>query len=89
MSDQREITIPCEACGRPLGRVETFAEGRTTFDVYQCAESPCARKAVVIYEPPGGLLDEEVTFIEREIARHGAFFPGDYTGGHRFDRFRR
>lgn len=82
------LVIPCQGCGGTLARVERVEEGKTRFDLYQCADDSCRRKVAVIFEPVGGLAAEESTYIQREIARRGAFFPADYgsSGGRGFGR---
>lgn len=75
-----EVPIPCPQCGDPLARVEEMRENGVVVDLYKCQLEDCGRKAVVIYEPSGGYGEDQQTFIQREIARRGAFFPSDYTG---------
>lgn len=64
-------------------RVEVVAQSEQgpPLDCYQCPDDTCKRKAIVVFEPSGGLSEKEATFVEREIARRGAFFPSDTTGG--------
>lgn len=70
--------ITCPACHLQMERIETFREDRIAFDAYKCPEPTCAKNVGVIFEPDGGFNEEERSFIEREIARRGAFFPSDY-----------
>ena len=78
------IPLPCVACQRQMERIKTVEKddkGRPLhIEMYQCADEACARKAVLMYEPLGGLAEDQRSFVEREIARSGSFFPSDYTG---------
>lgn len=87
MSDP--LRIPCPACTEPMARVEVVDEPRVKLDTYRCNREACGRKAVVVFEPEGGLSEPEQSFVEREIARRGAFFPSDFTGSHGTGRFGR
>lgn len=75
------LSIPCLNCGGTMVRTEEFTENRVQFDIYQCPNEECARKVCVIFEPAGGLEPEEVPFLQREVARRGAFFPSDAGRG--------
>lgn len=79
MSDP--LTIPCHVCGRVMQRIEEFREDRAAFDLYQCQQASCGRKTSIVFEPEGGPTPDERSFVEREVARRGAFFPSDYTRG--------
>lgn len=52
--------------------------GAARVEAYACE---CGRKAVVMFEHKGGLTEDEQGWVEREVARRGSFFPGDYGGG--------
>lgn len=82
-----DIKLPCPACGVDLqksGEIKEDEQGRPlAIELYQCVDASCGRKAVLMFEPKGGLSADQRGFVEREIARHGAFFPSDYTGSHR------
>lgn len=48
----------------------------------KCATPQCAGgRVAVIFEMHGANARPEEGFVEREVARRGAFFPSDYTGG--------
>ena len=81
MSDAAPLAIACQGCGLALARVEMVDEGRVRFDLYRCSDPACARKVAVLFEPVGGLAPEEESFVKREIARRGAFFPSDLNQG--------
>ena len=49
-------------------------------DLYACAQG-CSGKFAVIFELDGAYVQPEPGFVEREVARRGAFFPADYAGG--------
>jgi hypothetical protein len=77
------LEIPCPAgCATVLERVmdETESAKGPRIEVYRCPDTACARKVAVIYEPGGGLSQDQRTWVEREVARTGAFFPQDYPG---------
>lgn len=84
-------TLTCPACGSDMRllREQESPEGLASgvkMETHQCPADHCGRKAVVVYEPASGHSAESATWVEKEIARTGAFFPGDYTG--RSQRFR-
>lgn len=75
-------TITCIRCGDVLtqkDRVQSPGDG-PTIEMYECMRENCGRRAAVIFEPEGGLTDDQQSWVETEIARRGSFFPGDYTG---------
>jgi hypothetical protein len=82
--------LACIACKGPMvAREEVPYPGQgPKLEVYECADEACHRKAVILFEPGGGLSDEERGWVEREVARRGAFFPSDFRGpqGSRFGR---
>ena len=81
------VPIPCQGCGaEAIERVEQLRENGVVVDLYKCGNEECGRKAVIIYEPTGGYSEDQQTFIQKEVARRGAFFPSDFTGGNRFRR---
>jgi hypothetical protein len=79
--------IVCPACGGAMlleGQPIVPPKGKgPTVEMYQCEGEMCQRRAALIFEPEGGLTDEDRSWVEREVARRGAFFPADYTGGSR------
>lgn len=55
-------------------------------EFYRCGKVECGRKAVVIYEPATGMDHDTRSWVDKEIARRGAFFPGDYVGRGKYGR---
>ena len=83
MSDAPALS--CPSCGlmMVLTGTERGESGRPLLvHLYQCADVDCARRGAVFFEPAtgGAVTAEEKTWVERVIARHGAFFPSDHTG---------
>ena len=80
------LAVMCHACSATMALVlevpnpEGMADG-VRIEVYQCSADGCGRKVDVIYEPVTGLTEPEKTWVEREVARTGAFFPSDYRPG--------
>ncbi len=82
--ESAEITLRCPACGAQMLRREVVTqENGPRIELYKCEDNQCARKAALMYEPGGGLTEEGKSFVEREVARMGAFFPHEYTGSRR------
>lgn len=78
--DYRDADIACPACGSGMARRETVSQDNgPRIELYQCSGG-CGRKAALIHEPGGGLTEDQKSFVEREVARLGAFFPADYLG---------
>lgn len=70
----------CLRCGQEMQGNEKVNHpgGSCRIEVYAC---PCGRKAVIMFELAGGLSVEEDDWVQREVARRGAFFPSDFSGG--------
>lgn len=87
VDEYREVVITCPSCFGAMSRREVVEQPSGVpgprIELYQCVDAECARKAALMYEPGGGLTEDQKTFVEREVARLGAFFPSDYTGPHR------
>jgi hypothetical protein len=83
MAGGNELALPCHGCGAAMRRVMQVEETPKgpAIDVYQCETDGCKLKIDVIYEPAGGLSEAQKTWLEREVARTGAFFPADYRSG--------
>ena len=80
MTDLPQLTIICPACHQPYTRsevVEQSAEG-PRIEFYRC-ETCVAGKLAVLFELDAAHAPPAPGFVEREIARHGAFFPS--SGG--------
>lgn len=83
-----ESAVRCRGCREFMKASETVAppdagEGVTgpVIEVYVCETESCQLRAAILFEPQGGLTDEQRSFVEREVGRRGAFFPSDLTGG--------
>lgn len=75
-----EVQIACQSCGTPIVRIEEMRENGVVVDLYKCQVADCGRKVVIVFEPEGGYSEDQQGFVQREIARRGAFFPSDYVG---------
>ncbi len=84
-----DSVINCLRCGQPCACTEVIEhpQGKKGPQVEMYACEACGAKAGVFFEPLGGSDEEAATFVEREIARRGAFFPTDFTGGSGFRRW--
>lgn len=86
MDSPKPRRIECDKCGAMLERVAEVpvSERNPRMEIYQCKAEGCIpTKIALIFEPERALSAEQKTFVERELARHGAFFPHDYTGSRR------
>jgi hypothetical protein len=75
----------CKTCGDPLTALpDQTAQGPDNgplLDVFECTR--CQIKSVLITEPVGGITAKQESWVEREVAARGSFFPQDYRpGGH-------
>lgn len=79
-----ESAVQCIRCGDTMGLQETVQQPKgATIEVYACAREECQLRAVVIFEIHGGLSPEQQSWVEKEVARRGSFFPMDFTGSGR------
>lgn len=78
--------MTCRRCGTDMVVETEIRDNNAEVDIFVCQNASCVARVAVIWEPEGGYTEAQQTWIEREIARHGAFFPTDYTGR---DRLRR
>jgi hypothetical protein len=71
--------VICKHCGDAMTMQETVVAPNQgpTIEMYLCARDD--RKAAVVYEPEGGLDEQAQSWVEREIARRGSFFPSDFS----------
>lgn len=81
-----ESVVRCRACGTEMRAEDVVTPPKGSgpvIEMFQCPDEECARRAAVIFEPAGGMSDDERSFVEREVARRGAFFPSDFgsSGG--------
>jgi hypothetical protein len=76
-------SVICNRCGEMslIQEVIEHPKGRQgpQVEVYQC--QACKARQSLICEPVGGLDDEQLSWVEREVERRGSFFPSDYGGG--------
>lgn len=63
-----------------MRRVEDSAgEGTLHLEFYQCGGNACGMKVALWYEVTGaGVSAEQMSFVERQVMKYGAFFPADY-----------
>lgn len=80
-----ESAVHCRRCGVPCALTEVVEHPSghkgPVVEFYACQQEGCGRRAAVTFEPDGGLDAEQATWVEREVARRGAFFPADYGVG--------
>lgn len=75
--------LRCPSCKEPMRHVE---EARSPspiegilLDFYRCVGPDCGRKVALWWELTGqGMKPGQQSWVEREVARKGAFFPSDY-----------
>lgn len=74
-------TVLCKHCGTTMVMQETVQAPNhgPLIEMYLCPQEACDRKAGVLYEPEGGLDEAQTSWVDREIARRGSFFPTDWT----------
>ncbi len=80
MSTTTEQLLRCADCGGSMQRVEEVehptAKCRFLW-FFECQQ--CQRRAVLQWEKPdGSLTPEEESWVEREVANRGSWFPSDY-----------
>lgn len=75
-----ESAVRCLNCGGDMRpeEVVTPPKGGPTIEMYECGNDECKRRAALIFEPAGGMGEDDRSFVEREVARRGAFFPSDF-----------
>ena len=79
-----EPDVPPQAihclCRQAMTRAEVVPHpnGAVHLEFYACSSAACGRRAAVLWELRGTLSDEDRTWVEREVARRGYFFPSDY-----------
>lgn len=86
MANEPQQTLLCPHCRtRALAMVEDVRhpDGQLFLQFYACPpadEGGCARRVALWWELSGtGVSGEQQTWVEREVARRGHFFPSDYT----------
>lgn len=78
-----DASIRCSECQAEMSPVEgplTPPKGGPVFHIFECPNDGCKRRAALIFEPIGGMTDDERSWVEREVARRGSFFPSDQHG---------
>lgn len=86
MSDYSGSSVRCRFCQAMLAPTESVPhpQGACHVEFYACE---CGHKAVVMFEVRGMLSAEEQSWVDREVARRGSFFPTDFKqGAGRFGR---
>lgn len=73
--------VVCPTCTVLMRKEETVTPPKSgpVIEVYQCVTETCQRRAAVIFEPAGGMTEDQRSWVEREIARRGSFFPSDVS----------
>lgn len=75
--------ITCRYCAAAgvLGETVTHPAGRhgPVIEFYAC--EACGAQAALQFAPQGGLSADDASWVEREVAARGAFFPADYRAG--------
>lgn len=74
--------VVCLKCGHGMtpGDQVQHPGGGPTIEIYECPN--CRVRAAVMFEPrASGLTSDEQSWVEREVAARGSFFPGDYDPG--------
>ncbi len=77
------LTILCATCHQPLERFDAVdqSEHGPRQDYYQCSRDGCTGgKLAVLFELSGEHAPIEPGFVQREVARRGAFWPSDLAG---------
>jgi hypothetical protein len=73
--------LRCATCGADMTRVDRAPHpgAAIELDFYQCSVLTCGRKVALWWELTGKpLTADEMSWVEREVRRRGAFFPADY-----------
>ena len=87
MTVASESVVHCLRCGGLSARVEVVEhpKGRQgpQVEMYQCEDTTCGAKAALMFEPVGGTDAEAASWVEKEVARRGSFFPSDFSGQRR------
>lgn len=78
-----DSSLTCNNCGDLMKYVTTmtYPDGAgPILEAYECERSECGRKAVLAFQPQGGLTKEHESWVDQELRRTGSFFPSDWTG---------
>lgn len=87
--DVLPLIIACPRCHAPLALFDLLEQTAETprLEFYTCQADGCSPlKFAVYWERGDGLGPPEPGFVDREVARRGAFFPSDYQAGQRGPR---
>lgn len=76
------LVILCPSCRQPLERGEVIdqTDKNPRIDFYACPREGCQGNKIAVFFEVSGQHTHEPGFVEREIARRGAFFPADFQG---------
>lgn len=82
MSESRSEVL-CARCDSVMKCVEvvTSPGNGPRIEMFQCPLDTCGLKAALMFEMMGGITDEQRSWVEKEVARRGSFFPVDFGGG--------
>lgn len=75
--------VVCLRCGEPAVKTDTVEhpKGRQgpLIEMYKCEADTCGARAALMFEPVGGVNDDEASWVEKEVAKRGSFFPTDFN----------
>jgi hypothetical protein len=76
-----EALVRCADCRSSMQRIEESPHPTLKvrfLEFYQCSNVACGRRAVLQWEKPdGSLTNEDQSWVEREVASRGSWFPSD------------
>jgi hypothetical protein len=78
------LTLLCVTCHQPMERIDIVEQNDQgpRMEFYQCPAATCSgAKLAIIFELGGDLTATQQSYVEREVARRGSFFPADYMQG--------
>lgn len=79
MSQTQALT--CADCQQVMERIEELPHPTMKcrwLEFYRCTNTTCARKVVLQWERPDGVLtDHDISWVEREVMNRGSWFPSD------------
>lgn len=77
MAEEQLLRCSCRAAMTRVG-TKDHPDGTQHLEFYQCTATECARRVCLWWELTGRPTEEQRSWVEREVARNGAFFPSDY-----------
>lgn len=67
-----------------MERFHDDTNGPVRLEIYQCSVAACGLKVALWWEIDGKALSpDQMTWVERQVAARGAFFPADFTAQRR------